>query len=151
MMPYFVGKMLELPVTTTQDYSLFNYLRKFSIDLWKMEIDQILEQNGLMSFIVHPDYITEDRERDLYLQLLAHLAEARDRRNVWIAVPREIDRWWRQRSKMTLVSDGVGWRIEGEGSERARIAYASGKDGKLAFTTEHALAPEVSAGALKQP
>jgi hypothetical protein len=151
VMPYFIGKMLELPVTTTQDYSLFNYLRKFSIDLWKTEIDLILEQNGLMSFIVHPDYITEDRERDLYQQLLVHLAEVRERRNVWIAAPHEIDRWWRQRSKMTLVSDSDGWRIEGEGSEHARIAYAREKDGNLAFTTEHALTPEISAGALKQP
>jgi hypothetical protein len=149
-MPYFVGKMLELPVTTTQDYSLFNYLRKFSIDLWKTEIDLILEQNGLMSFIVHPDYITEDRERDLYRQLLAHLAEVRDRRNVWIAVPHEIDKWWRQRSKMTLVSAGAGWRIEGEGRERARIAYASEKNGNLAFTMEPLTAPALSVETLKQ-
>jgi len=26
----------------------------------------------------------------------------------------QIDRWWRQRSKMTLVKDGDDWRIEGE-------------------------------------
>jgi hypothetical protein len=149
-MPYFVGKMLELPVTTTQDYSLFNYLRKFSINLWKTEIDLILEQNGLMSFIVHPDYITEDRERDLYQQLLVHLAEARDRRNVWIAAPCEIDRWWRQRSKMTLMSDGAGWRIDGEGSDRARIAYATETNGNLVFTTEPLTESELSPEILKQ-
>src|ERR1017187_9463910 len=137
VMPYFVGKILELPVTTTQDYSLFNYLRSFSIDLWKREIDLILEQNGLISFIVHPDYITEDRENRIYKQLLAHLAWLRTRKNVWLAAPGEIDRWWRQRSKMELVSDGGGWRVEGTGSERARVAYASEKDGRLVFTMQH--------------
>lgn len=136
IMPYFVGKMLELPVTTTQDYSLFNYLRTFSIDLWKQQIDLIRKQNGLISFIVHPDYIIGGRETHAYQELLAHLAGLRTRENVWVAAPGEIDRWWRQRSKMKLVSDGDGWRIEGAGSERARVAYASEKDGKLAFTME---------------
>jgi hypothetical protein len=140
IMPYFVDKILELPVTTTQDYSLFNYLRNFSIDLWKRQIDLILEQNGLISFIVHPDYITKDRESHIYQQLLAHLAWLRTRRNIWVAMPGEIDRWWRQRSKMELVSDGGGWRVEGAGSERASVAYASEKDGKLVFTMQHSLA-----------
>jgi len=149
VMPYFVSKMLELPVTTTQDYSLFNYLRSFSIDLWKRQIELILEQNGLISFIVHPDYITKDRENHIYQQLLAHLAWLRTWKNAWVAAPGEIDRWWRQRSKMELVGDGDEWRIEGEGSERARVAYASEKDGKLVFTMQHSPAGERSAGTLK--
>ncbi|MGA9503086.1 MAG: hypothetical protein WBV31_01545 [Terriglobales bacterium] len=144
VMPYFVGKLLELPVTTTQDYSLFNYLRSFSIDLWKREIDALLEQNGLISFIVHPDYITKGRENHLYQQLLAYLAELRDRKSVWVTAPGEIDRWWRQRSKMELVKDGDGWRIEGEGSERARVAYAVEEAGKLVFMMESEPAVELS-------
>jgi hypothetical protein len=147
-MPYFVGKILELPVTTTQDYSLFNYLRSFSIDLWKRQIDLLLEQNGLISFIVHPDYVRKDRENRIYKQLLAHLVWLRTQKNVWVAAPGEIDRWWRQRSKMELVGDGDEWRIEGEGSERARVAYARETDGKLVFTVQHSPAGERSAGIL---
>jgi hypothetical protein len=149
VMPYFVGKMLELPVTTTQDYALFNYLRSFSIDLWKRQIDLILEQNGLISFIVYPDYIMKDRESDVYRQLLTHLASLRAPRNIWVALPGEVDRWWRQRSKMELVSDGNAWRIEGEGSERARVAYASEKDGNLVFSMQHSTAGGLSASAVK--
>ena len=37
---------------------------------------------------------------------------------------------------MELVSDGNSWRIEGAGSERASVAYASEKDGKLVFTVQ---------------
>ena len=35
---------------------------------------------------------------------------------------------------MKLVPQGDGWRIEGEGSERARIAYASEHDGQLVYS-----------------
>ena len=35
---------------------------------------------------------------------------------------------------MTLVEDGNDLRIEGAGSERARIAYASEQGGRLIFT-----------------
>jgi hypothetical protein len=147
--PYFVGKILELPVTTTQDYSLFNYLRTFSIDLWKSQTDAILKKNGLMSFIVHPDYIMSSRENRIYRQLLAHLAWLRDKKEAWVAAPGEIDRWWRQRSMMSLVGDGDSWRIEGPGSERARVAYASEKDGELVFSMQHSAASELSASAVK--
>jgi hypothetical protein len=41
---------------------------------------------------------------------------------------------------MTLVKDGDDWRIEGEGSERARIAYAAEKNGSLVFTAQSAAA-----------
>jgi len=133
VMPYFVGDILELPVTTTQDYALFNYLNEYSIDLWRRQIELIMEQHGLVSFIVHPDYITKSREWNVYKSLLAHLAELRDEKGLWIPTSGKVDRWWRQRAKMTIVEDQHGVRIEGEGSERARVAYASEKDGKLAL------------------
>ena len=36
--------------------------------------------------------------------------------------------------EMNLVPQGDGWRIEGEGRERARIAYASEHDGQLVYS-----------------
>lgn len=136
VMPYFVGDILELPVTTTQDYALFNYLNEFSIDLWKRQIELIMEQHGLASFIVHPDYITKPREWNVYKSLLAHLAQLRDEKKLWVPLSGEVDRWWRQRAKMTLVEEQHGVRIEGEGSERARVAYASEMSGRLVVTLE---------------
>ena len=136
VMPYFVGDLLELPVTTTQDYALFNYLNEYSIDLWRRQIDIIMEQHGLVSFIVHPDYITKPREWNVYKSLLAHLAQLRGEKKLWIPLSGEVDRWWRQRAKMTLVEDQHGIRIEGEGSERARVAYASEVNGKLVYTVQ---------------
>jgi hypothetical protein len=125
VMPFFIGKILELPVTTTQDYTLFNILNDYSTDLWQRQIQTIREKHGLMSFIVHPDYIVKTQQRSIYKALLARLGFMRENDGLWIATPGEVNRWWRQRSKMRLNKDGNRWRIEGPGSERARLAYAT--------------------------
>jgi hypothetical protein len=142
VMPFFIGNILELPVTTIQDYMLFHILNDYSISLWKRQAELIMAKHGLMSFIVHPDYIMEPRERSIYETLLGYLARLRDEEDVWIALPGEVNRWWRQRAEMELVEDGNGLRIEGTGSERARIAFASKKDGRLVFTLQAATEQE---------
>jgi hypothetical protein len=95
-----------------------------------------MEHHGLINFIVHPDYITKSREWNVYKSLLAHLAQLRDEKKLWIPIPGEVDRWWRQRAKMTIVEDQHSVRIEGEGSERARVAYASEVNGRLVYTLQ---------------
>jgi hypothetical protein len=145
VMPYFLGKLLELPVTTTQDYTLFHILKDYSIDLWKQQIELIMNQHGLIQIIVHPDYIMKKREQRVYEELLRHLVCLRKENNIWITVPSEINRWWRQRAAMTLVEDGNGWRIEGPGSERACIAFASEKEGQLVLTPHTGRKEEVIA------
>lgn len=133
VMPYFVGEILELPVTTTQDYSLFNILGTYSLDLWREQITQIMEQHGLISCIVHPDYLDTQRARNAYSGLLRHLAALRAGSGLWIALPGEVDTWWRQRSQMKLVPDADEWRVEGPGAERARVAYATLADNKVTY------------------
>ncbi len=136
VMPYFLGDILELPVTTIQDYTLFNILNDYSIDIWKRQIDIIMAKHGFMSFIVHPDYIMKPRELEVYQALLSYLARLRQEKGVWITTPGEVNRWWRQRAKMRLVEDKERWQIEGAGKERARIAYASAKEGRLVITVQ---------------
>ena len=131
VMPYFIGNILELPVTTTQDYMLFHILNDYSTRLWKQQIELIMEKHGLISFIVHPDYVMDAREQAIYRELLDHLSELRETKDVWITTPGEVNRWWRQRAKMKLSENGGDLRIEGLGSERACIAYASEQDGRL--------------------
>jgi hypothetical protein len=133
VMPYFIGKTLELPVTMIQDYSLFYILGQHSIELWKQQIAQIMEQQGLASFIVHPDYIQEPRTRDIYKSLLAYLADLRSEGKIWIALPRDVDQWWRARSQMELVRRGNEWVIEGPEKDKARVAYAVLEGDHLAY------------------
>ena len=115
---------------------LFHLLNDYSIDLWKQQIELIMEKAGLISFIAHPDYIRKPRELAIYKELLAHLADLRIEAERADNDPGEVDHWWRQRAAMTLVEDGEGLRIEGAGSERARLAYASEKRRPSYFHTE---------------
>lgn len=133
VMPFFIGSILELPLTTTQDYSLFHILRDYSTALWEKQIELIMEKHGFISFNVHPDYIIESRARSVYIALLQYLSRLRDERKIWAALPGEVDIWWRQRSQMKLACDNGSWRIEGPGSERALIAYASVTENGLSY------------------
>jgi hypothetical protein len=133
VMPYFIRHILELPVTTTQDYMLFHLLGERSIDLWKRQIDLISEKNGLISFIVHPDYVMYECFKSVYEDLLKYLRELQLTKRIWATLPSEVDRWWRARSKLQLVPCGTQWYIEGEGAERAVVAYATNVDGELIY------------------
>jgi hypothetical protein len=124
VMPYFIGSILEIPLTTTQDYSLFHILGDYSIDVWKRQLDLILKWRGIATFIIHPDYVIEPHARKTYIQLLEYVSKIRRERGVWLALPGEVNRWWRDRNQMELVSEGGDWAIQGSGKERARVAYA---------------------------
>jgi hypothetical protein len=124
-MPYFLPDgMLELPLTTTQDYSLFHILEDYSLALWQRQSSIILDGHGLISFLIHPDYVIQQRGQDVYKALLEYFNRLRSDHKIWVALPREVDGWWRERREMQLVSDSAGWRIQGTGSSRARLAYA---------------------------
>jgi peptidoglycan/xylan/chitin deacetylase (PgdA/CDA1 family) len=122
--PFFLGKILELPLTTSQDYSIFHILSDYSINLWKKQLDLIRQRNGLMTFLTHPDYVINHRARKVYESLLGYLREMIDREKIWAALPGEVDQWWRTRSQLRLVQKGSSWEIEGPEAERARIAFA---------------------------
>lgn len=128
VMPYFIGDLVELPLTMTQDYSLFQILREHSLDLWKRQLDVILARHGLASVIVHPDYVTAERPRATYAALLEHLAGLVAERDLWHALPRDVASWWRKRGAMFVAREGDAWRVKGFGAERARVGWVS-RDG----------------------
>jgi hypothetical protein len=133
VMPYFVGNILELPVTTTQDYSLFQVLNTYGLTLWEQQIKIILEKHGLINVIVHPDYLTGPREKNMYRDLLGLYVRLRREQNVWVALPGQANTWWRQRSQMRLIRKGGEWKIEGPNQERAVLAFASLENDRLTY------------------
>ncbi len=124
VLPYFVGDILEIPLTTTQDYMLFHLLDDYSLNLWKAQTEAILKKNGLISFLIHPDFVMEKKAHDVYGDLLSFLRQLGCEEQLWFALPGEVDQWWRARSKMRVVHHGGQWRIEGPGAERAVLAFA---------------------------
>ena len=133
VMPYFIGNLVELPLTTTQDYQLFNILRDRSIALWKQQIALVTEKHGLVSFNIHPDYMISDTCRDVYRQLLEYLAQLSADQRIWMASPGEVDQWWRQRREMRLVKVDGGFSVTGPFSDRAVVAYASLENGRIVY------------------
>lgn len=142
VMPFFIGRILELPLTTIQDYSLFHILGDYSINLWKKQLSMIRQRNGLISFIAHPDYLIDRPARKVYESLLDYLRELIGKERIWAALPREVDQWWRARSQMNLIPKGADWEIEGPGKEKARIAYAVLDGDRLKYEVRDALVPK---------
>src|SRR5262249_26390582 len=136
VMPYFIGDIVELPLTTTQDYSLFHIVKDPSTEVWKNQIESIISRHGLVSFIVHPDYVDDEATERAYRALLDRLSGLRDAGRCWLALPGDVERWWRARHAMRLVQDGDRWRIDGAGSERARLAYAEVRGEELVYTLD---------------
>jgi len=103
---------------------LFHILQSYDLDLWKQQVEAIVESHGVLSFNVHPDYVEAGRERQTYTALLAHLAGLVSSNRVYNCLPGELDRWWRARNQMRVVDEHGQLLIKGPQAERARIAWA---------------------------
>jgi len=133
VMPYFISSILELPLTTIQDYPMYFILKENPIDFWKKQVESIYQINGLISFNIHPDYNLKTERINIYKSLLEYLKEFSSKNNLWQPLPKEVFQWWKLRSKMKIVKKNKSWIIEGEGSEDARIALVSLKNNELSF------------------
>ncbi len=117
--PFFLGNLVELPVTLAQDHTLFVILKKNDIKIWKQKIDWIEKKNGVALVIVHPDYFDKKVEK-YYMELLDYVS---NKENYWHALPILICDWWRRRDRASLVRDAAGnWTISGDVSN-ASIQY----------------------------
>ena len=136
VMPYFIGDLVELPLTTIQDYSLFNILSQFSTDIWAEQIGIVSSNSGLICFNTHPDYLQDKQALETYKSLLALLRQSAEQGDWWCALPGEVANWWRARDGMSISSEG---EISGSTSEyvsKARCGRASAADGKVSLSVE---------------
>jgi peptidoglycan/xylan/chitin deacetylase (PgdA/CDA1 family) len=95
--PFFLGELVELPITMTQDHTLFEILRENSIGRWVQKSDWLACNHGLVNVLVHPDYMLDERRLELYEQLLEQLTGLS---GGWHALPRDVARWWRTRARL---------------------------------------------------
>jgi hypothetical protein len=109
VMTYFNGRILEIPLTTSQDYTVLQILNERSLDLWKKQIEMILQKHGLVSILTHPDYLIDSNSRKVYDFFLSHLRRVVDQDNLWATLSGDLNRWWRARAAMKLVANGEGW------------------------------------------
>jgi peptidoglycan/xylan/chitin deacetylase (PgdA/CDA1 family) len=129
IMPFLFEDVVELPITLTQDHTVWEILRSPGLDLWRRKSEWLMANHGLINIIVHPDYVVEQRFLDRYEAFLAFLAEHDDG---WHALPRDVARWWRQREGLTIASGGA---VAGSTDYRASVAYATARDRLLVVET----------------
>lgn len=134
ILPYFLGDVVELPITLVQDHTLWELLCQTNIDLWRQKTEWVIANHGLINVIVHPDYVCSAQRLDLYSQLLGYLRERTEAGRGWHALPREVAGWWKARAQLHVIADGEERRIEHDGAvgdwaRRATIAWVSEHDG----------------------
>jgi len=129
--PFFMGNLVELPITLAQDHTLFEILEYKDISIWKRKIDWIEKMNGMALVIVHPDYIRPGESRGrhkagrysikYYEELLQYV---KNKDNYWHALPRDVAEWWRRR-------DASGIRFDKNGEPY--IKGPAAKDGLITW------------------
>jgi hypothetical protein len=121
ILPYFLGEMVELPITLVQDHTLFEVLRTRSIEHWTQKSDWIIRNHGLINLNTHPDYLDTPERLRMYEEFLVYLSSHRDG---WHALPRDVAGWWRTRSALGCEEREGTVRVAGPGAERASVAWA---------------------------
>ena len=119
-LPFFNRGMVELPVTMTQDHTVFVILRRDD-SLWREKVEFLRARGGMALVLVHPDYVLEGDRLDAYARLLDAF---RDDPEMWTPLPREVADWWRRRAATSLrLLDGA-WRPVGPGADEVAVAFA---------------------------
>jgi hypothetical protein len=133
--PFFLGNIVELPITLVQDHTMIEILGRKDIRLWVEKADWIIEHHGLVNIIIHPDYMVKPESLRLYEDFLRYITSKND---VWFALPREVARWWRDREHSTIILPDEGQAfIKGPAADRASVAWVSVVQGELHYTYEH--------------
>jgi len=102
--------------------------------LWKQQIDLVLENHGLLSFNVHPDYVISEPYCSLYRELLQYLLQVCLDHNIWIALPGEVNHWWRLRRQMEVAIDQHQSPYLAEPhTEQGLIAWAHAEAGRIVY------------------
>lgn len=117
--PYFLGNMVELPLTMPQDHTLYEILGHGDVNLWDKKADWIEQVGGLVLINVHPDYIQSAQRLQQYENFLRRMKQ---RAQMWHALPKDIAQWWSDRNSSALVIRDGKPEVTGPLADRACVA-----------------------------
>jgi len=139
ILPYFLGQLVELPITLPHDFTLFEILRESDIGIWREKASWIAANGGLVNVLVHPDYMCTPERLAHYEHLLLLLA-ALD--GGWHTLPCDVAAWWRRRRALDGALARPGVPTGGVPAAAATpLWWAEERDGSIVITTreeEHA-------------
>jgi glycosyltransferase involved in cell wall biosynthesis len=122
-LPFFIGNTVELPVTLSQDHTLFVILRQDSELSWVEKARYLRSRGGLALIDTHPDYLRDPSILNAYERFLDQFVTDQ---SAWKALPAEVSAWWRNRADSSLIRDGDGWKVVGPAAQDARVELAAG-------------------------
>jgi peptidoglycan/xylan/chitin deacetylase (PgdA/CDA1 family) len=121
-LPYKIEDLVELPITLTQDHTLFDLLGYRDAKLWVEKARFLRSRGGMAVVLTHPDYVDLPHLLDAYRELLAEFA---DDPTAWKALPRDVSAWWRRRGDSHLVEVDGRWTVAGPAKREARVEFSS--------------------------
>lgn len=121
LLPFWIGDLVELPMTLTMDSTLFLILQREDESAWVEKARMIRERGGMALINTHPDYLISPHLTDVYSRFLGWVAADE---TAWHALPGEVSEWWRRRTASHLVRRGDEWRVEGAAEHDGRIRFA---------------------------
>jgi peptidoglycan/xylan/chitin deacetylase (PgdA/CDA1 family) len=120
ILPYFLDELVELPMTLLMDHTLWEVLREDSPRMWIDKARWVIDNNGLVNLLVHPDYVNTAERAACYERFLAFLASEA---GLWHTLPRTVAGWWRERACLERNPDTAAVQVDG-GQLRPTIAHA---------------------------
>ena len=98
------GGYIEIPYTLPQDFLLFILMKEKTINIWKQKIDWIVQNNGLVQFDVHPDYLNfsgkgnklEEFSIEIYIELLSYIKDKYNNQ-YWLTLPNNLAKFWKEK------------------------------------------------------
>jgi hypothetical protein len=118
--PFFIHDTVELPLTMTQDHTLFVILRRSDEQLWVEKAEFLRRRAGLVLLDTHPDYLIDETVFRAYQRLLERYANDND---AWKALPAEVSNWWRRRAASRLERADGEWLVTGPAAQDARVEF----------------------------
>jgi len=120
-LPYMIDDLVELPITLTQDHTLFDLLGYQDETFW-IEKARFLRQRGGMALVLtHSDYVGNPHLLDSYRRLLDEFA---DDATAWKALPRDVSDWWRRRADSRLEEADGEWTVVGPAKREAKVEFS---------------------------
>jgi hypothetical protein len=122
-LPFLNHEMVELPITMTQDHTLFVILRARDEQAWVDKAEYLKGRTGLVLMLTHPDYLIDPAIFAAYERFLTRYVGDR---SPWKALPGEVAAWWKRRHSSSLELEANGeWRVVGPANGEAQVVFAA--------------------------
>ncbi len=76
--PYQMGRLMELPYTMPQDYTLFEVLDHKNPNTWFEKMEWIRSVHGMILLDTHPDYLKNPKNMAMYVAFLVQVRECKE-------------------------------------------------------------------------